>query len=88
MPSTIAISALLIAFSMLQIYCGTWLESIPDFCFPSATNLVFSQSIHYLDLDRCISAFERIPSLKEPQNSSSPTSVSEMHYLEEAPTSK
>eukprot|EP01036_Dinobryon_divergens_P032561 gene32561-42177_t len=34
-PCTIAISAMLISFSMLRIYCSSWLESVPDFCFPA-----------------------------------------------------
>lgn len=84
-PSTIAISALLISFSMLQIYCTTWLDSIPDFCLPNAINPVFqvgTLKVNYLDLDKCITTFEQIPSLKEQQDSTSPTSVSEAYYLE------
>ena len=110
-----AISALLISFSMLRIYCTSWLESVPDFCFPdeaaspspsptssvpivptlspggplyscnSSSGSGSGGNTFYriqLDLDRCITAFERIPTLRGGRDSQpssvSPTSISDL----------
>ena len=77
-PSTIAISALLISFSMIHVNCVKWLDSIPDFCLPNNNSSIFPQvsaQAVFLDIDSCILAFEKIPSLMVHKKAQSPTSV-------------
>ena len=37
-PSTIAIAALILSFSVLRQDCTDWLSSIPNFCLPLSEN--------------------------------------------------
>ena len=62
-PSTIAISALLLAFSKCKIDCGAWLQRLPDGMFPpkSSSSLTPHRifAIHeqsFLDIDACLLA--------------------------------
>jgi hypothetical protein len=69
-PSTIAISAIILAFSILHCDCSDWLASVPNFCLPlPATNLSSSTPPQdanvrrLLDVDACLVSFSRVPSL-------------------------
>lgn len=60
-PSTIALAALLLAFSSQRIDCSRWLsDCVPDSCLPGAKNIIFPPSGQYLlDIDRCLMDFQR-----------------------------
>ncbi len=79
-PSTIAISALLISFSLHHLHCTEWLDSIPDFCLPNDNNPFFlspAEGGRYLDIDSCILSFEKIPMLRH-SCSKSPTGIADL----------
>ena len=80
-PSAIAISALLISFSVLHMPCTSWLKTIPDICLPNNTSSIYpnnSKESRFLDIDRCICCFKKIPFLQSRSKNRSPTSVTEM----------
>ena len=71
-PSTIAISALILAFSILHLDCSDWLASVPNYCLSmpvaisssSAGTLQQDANVRQLlDVDSCLVSFARIPSL-------------------------
>jgi hypothetical protein len=59
-PSTIAIAALLVAFSLCHIDFSTMVDSIPDFLYPKDNDIFTDNQRYFLDVDRCIEAFEII----------------------------
>lgn len=77
-PSTVAISALLISFSVHHLPCATWLNCIPDCCLPSAENPLFRGDPSLLDIDSCILSFERMPMLRAHYASKSPTGIDQV----------
>lgn len=58
-PSTIALTALLISFSRLNIDCRPWLEHIPNVCLPSASHPIFNtpELFCFLNVDACLNQF-------------------------------
>lgn len=76
-PSTVAISSLLIAFSIFNINSELWLKSrIPEACLPSANNPLAANGM--LDIVKCLSYFEmalpNITSQSKRKHQDSPTS--------------
>jgi hypothetical protein len=62
-PSTIALAALLLTFSKLNMDCTAWLRHVPDACFPSksGTHPVFGpEDWSFLDVDGCLTAMQKI----------------------------
>jgi hypothetical protein len=54
-PSTLAISVLLLAFSVLQLDCSSWLANVPDVCFPRHDSPAVFQGLQSsFDIDACI----------------------------------
>ena len=64
-PSTIAIAALILSFSILRQDCTDWLSSIPNFCLPLLDNTLTQnpegshsylhrahKNFHLFDIDR------------------------------------
>ena len=86
-PSTIAVSALLISFSILKIPCEDWLSSIPLYLFVNEQNPFFESGYghcvgkksKFLDQDVCIATMIKIPFLRAlmAEKGQSPTSVGE-----------
>lgn len=74
-PSTLALSALLLAFSALRIDCSRWLsECIPDDCLKQDDNTVFShEKLSMLDVDKCLEEMQQALTihLKQDQSLSS-----------------
>lgn len=65
-PSTIAISAIILAFSMLHFDCSEWLASVPNFCLPVPAHSLSASDLNVsrlLDVDSCLVSFARVPSL-------------------------
>lgn len=58
-PFTIAISALLLAFSKLQLDSAEWLQYLPESCFPSDPK---SSSSSCFDIDSCFQSFMKLES--------------------------
>lgn len=76
-PSTIAVTALLVSFSLLKVPCDQLLETMPLCCFLNAQNPFFecdkgedeqgeplSANAKFLDHDSCIAEFERMDALR------------------------
>ena len=76
-PSTIAITALLVSFSLLKIPCDQLLETMPLCCFVNSQNPFYecdrgmdeqeeplSPNAQFLDHDSCIAEFERMETLR------------------------
>lgn len=64
-PSSLAISALLLSFSVLRIDCSDWLACIPDICFPRADNLQLEPALLFsLDIDACLTHFQSTNSVR------------------------
>mmetsp|Transcript_27814 Transcript_27814/g.28061 ORF Transcript_27814/g.28061 Transcript_27814/m.28061 type:complete len:447 (+) Transcript_27814:91-1431(+) len=63
-PSAVALSALLLSFSKLGMDCSEWLEHVPNICLPSPSHPIFQSSfmVSFLDVDNCLSVFQRIQS--------------------------
>jgi hypothetical protein len=62
-PSTVAISALLIAFSICEVESEVWLKTrIPDSCLPSKQNPYDCDSM--LDMLKCLTYFEEVDEIK------------------------
>jgi hypothetical protein len=63
-PSTIAIAALLLTFSKLEISCSEWVQALPDLCLPPRKGtrhaLLGSSLESYLDVDRCLQVFQSL----------------------------
>lgn len=58
-PSTVAISALLISFSVYQVQSEVWLKTrIPDLCLPSENNPLNADNM--LDVVKCLAYFEKV----------------------------
>ena len=57
-PSTMAIAALILTFSVLRIDCATWLASVPDVCFPGLTARADGRLVAPLDIDGCLARFQ------------------------------
>lgn len=84
-PSTIAITALLLSFSLLKIPCSKLLNALPLFCFLSPANPFFecdegmaqdgrplSPNARFLDHERCIAEFQKMEVMRNYQRSASP----------------
>lgn len=64
-PSSLAISALLLSFSVLRMDCSHWLACIPDACFPRADNLQLEPALLLsLDIDACLTHFQSTNSVR------------------------
>ena len=65
-PSTVALAALLLAFSKLNMDCTDWLEHVPNICLPSPDHPLFRTPImlSYLDVDQCLGVFQRLKSVQ------------------------
>jgi hypothetical protein len=82
-PSTIAISALILSFSILHMDCSEWLSSLPNFClhFDDKTSSSNAPDHRFYDIDCCLRSFKNINGIlsrsQAGQKSSrtSPTSV-------------
>lgn len=60
-PSTVAISALLISFSIYQVRSEVWLKTrIPDLCLPAKNNPLNTDDT-MLDIVKCLAYFETVP---------------------------
>jgi len=77
-PSTIALTALVVSFSLHHVDCTAWLDSIPDFCLPKDTNPLFLSQPNSLNLDQCLLSFEKMPMLRA-LALHSPTGVAELN---------
>ena len=62
-PSTVAVSALLIAFSTLEIYATVFSRRIPSSMLPQRCQE--NQANCLLDIDKCLSSFQRTSSVSE-----------------------
>ena len=68
--STMAIAALILSFSILHMDCAEWLALIPNCCLPLSDNYLIATSSQQLmirrlfDVDACLVAFSKIPSLR------------------------
>ena len=68
--STMAIAALILAFSILHMDCAEWLALIPNCCLPLSDNYLIASSSQQLmvrrlfDVDACLVSFSKIPSLR------------------------
>jgi hypothetical protein len=63
-PSTIAVAALLVTYSVLEMDFAPCLDAIPDYILPHNSLSVFqpgSPLDPYFDIDACIVAFKRVP---------------------------
>lgn len=99
-PSTVAISATILAFSILHLDCSHWLASVPNCCLPvpmpansSSSPLpadkVAANVRQLLDVDACLVSFARVPSLYETPKkarSAATTTIPFRHPI--SPTSK
>jgi hypothetical protein len=66
-PSTIAVAAILLAFSMLELNCEAWLSCVPDFCLPHPQNPLFDDpriDQRALDIDLCLQRFQTVKSYR------------------------
>lgn len=61
-PSTVAIAALILSFSILKMDCSEWLHSIPNFFLPLNDNplLDTSSDTRLFDIDGCLQSFQKI----------------------------
>jgi hypothetical protein len=61
-PSTIALAALLLAFSSQRVDCSHWLlDCVPDACLPKEGNTIFPcTDSHLLDIDGCLLDLQRV----------------------------
>jgi len=81
-PSTIAIAAILISFSILQMDCKSWLDCLPDSCLspPSpSVSVCHWLAFDSLNVDKCLSRFHQLDCVRKHFQSKSPTSVYETH---------
>lgn len=82
-PSTIAISALILSFSILHMDCSEWLSSLPNFClrFDKLTSPATAPDYRFYDIDCCLRNFKSINGvlsksyLEHKSSRTSPTSV-------------
>jgi len=69
-PSSIAISVLLLAFSVLRLDCSSWLAMVPDVCFPRADSPAIVQGLQAsFDIDACICDIQSACSGVDPMES-------------------
>ena len=85
-PSTIAISSLLISFSILKLNCSLWLSRIPNICFLQKNTIISMNKNDLFDIDLCLSCFQRIHSVLIRLNS--PTTTVSLDGLETETTSQ
>ena len=52
-PSTIAIAAVVLSFSVLQLDCAAWLAAVPDCCFPAPAPRAGGGDARF-DVDACL----------------------------------
>lgn len=89
-PSTIAISAVIVALSLLKADSQAFTDRLPDFFFPreqdpstsssSSTAACFqaeSGKLGYLDFSVCLQVIERLPSIRSVQPIRSPVCVAD-----------
>jgi len=80
-PSTIAISAIIVCLSMLEINCDSFLQKVPEFFFPNGEYNIFTAEkdgkLAYLHFHECMLVMENLPSVRSYQSchNSSPTSI-------------
>jgi hypothetical protein len=60
-PSTVAIAALILSFSILKMDCSEWLRSIPNFFLPLNDNPMLNSSsdTRLFDIDGCLQSFQK-----------------------------
>jgi len=60
-PSTVAIAALILSFSILKMDCSEWLRSIPNFFLPLNDNPMLNSSsdTRLFDIDSCLQSFQK-----------------------------
>ncbi len=76
--STIAMSAVVVALSLLKVHSPGFLTKVPDFFFPSHTSPFFQGSKQsYLDCATCLQVMERMPSMRIEHPTRSPVCVSD-----------
>lgn len=84
-PSTIAISAVIVALSVMNINCEAFLDKVPDYFFPGYSKEFFlegdGQKIKFLDCDACVKALEKVPSMRTTSNTRSPASITDTDNL-------
>lgn len=83
-PSTIAICALIISFSVLRMDCTNWLSCVPDLCLRKGSD----DACFLLDIDSCLDMFQKIERLHRINTFpvGSPTSIAEdMDQVNESP---
>ena len=85
-PSTIAISAIIVALSVMNVNCESFLDKIPDYFFPGYSNDFFvesevDQKSKFLDCDACVKALEKVPSMRTTSNTRSPASIADAENL-------
>jgi hypothetical protein len=78
-PSTIAVSAIIVSLSDLQV-CGTpFINRLPDFFFFASDELPFFRPCdlkdNYLDCQRCVRLMEQLPSIRSMTKTISPVAV-------------
>lgn len=61
-PSTIAISALILSFSILKVDCSDWLGSMPNFCLLPVhdASCIKSPDSRFFDIDECLGSFRNV----------------------------
>lgn len=61
-PSTIAIAALILSFSILRMDCTDWLRCIPNFCLLVTDNPLYNQdtNMRLFDIDGCLQSFKGV----------------------------
>jgi hypothetical protein len=90
-PSTIAISALLLACSKCKMNCSAWLQRLPDGMLPpkpssSSPHTVFaSDEMSFLDIDACLLAMtnleQNLCSSQNPSKEAYPTTQQQQQQL-------
>ena len=70
-PSTVAIAALILAFSILQRDCADWLAAVPDACLPAIARGAGVDVLY--DVDSCLTVFSGVDSLRPPPPASHPS---------------
>lgn len=84
-PSTVAIAAIIVSLSALNV-CGTaFINRLPDFFLFASDNLPFFQPAEfkddYLDCQRCVKALEQLPSIRDHIKAISPVGVNNANVL-------
>jgi hypothetical protein len=94
-PFTVAISAIILSFSILLIDCSGWLATVPDFCLPHEQNPIFMDlrvDRRTVDIDLCLQKFETVALCNSHScnavNNSSETPTKCTKSVDEEPTSK